>query len=167
MNKSFDIIQSEVAIWNNYNFPNNTKENCILGIIEELGELSHCVLKQSQGIRKESSTDEKLKDAIGDIFIYCLNYANYCNINFNNLDIKRDTPRPLDIVMSIVYISDSIRDLCLQSIIYSESALERIIIHIKQICHLKNYDLSTIVNDTWNDVSKRDWIKFPNNGVTN
>lgn len=48
----------------------------LLGLAEEVGELSHAHLKQHQGIRGSSEEHERAaKDAIGDILVYA---AGYC-----------------------------------------------------------------------------------------
>ena len=168
MNKELRVIQLEVAVWNEFNFPNNTKENCILGIVEEIGELSHCILKQNQGIRKESSTEEKLQDAIGDIVIYALNYCNYCGI---------DIMEALDSMHSDdhenISILDCITDMCFQidsltrdSSIIGEVTIGGIIRNLYMLCEHKDYCLLDITNTVWDEVSQRNWHEFPNNGKT-
>jgi len=90
------------------NFPQNSPLDPFLGIVEEVGELSHAILKSKQGIR-QSSGDVilKIEDALGDILIFMLDFAGR-----NNIDLEY----------------------CLSS--------------------------------TWNEVQKRNWIKFPQNGRT-
>lgn len=49
----------------------------ILGMVEELGELAHAVLKSFQGIRGNRSEHEAAqRDAYGDIRVYMLDFAN-------------------------------------------------------------------------------------------
>lgn len=48
----------------------------LLGMVEELGELTHAVLKQKQQIRTEENHEEKEKDAIGDLMIFLLDYCS-------------------------------------------------------------------------------------------
>ena len=62
-------MQAAVTAWEARNFPDATPEQRALIVCEEAGELAHVVLKRAQNIRPESSTDEKLQDAIGDIAI--------------------------------------------------------------------------------------------------
>jgi NTP pyrophosphatase (non-canonical NTP hydrolase) len=73
---NFGELQSEVAHWSARNFPNGRDWHCLLGIQEELGELSHAYLKREQGIRgtREEHT-EAIKDAIGDLVVYL---ADFC-----------------------------------------------------------------------------------------
>ncbi len=72
-------LQQEVEVWSRRNFPNNKPHHPLLGLTEEVGELSHAHLKMDQGIRgtKEEHIEAK-KDAVGDIAIYL---ANYCVLN--------------------------------------------------------------------------------------
>ena len=74
-----ETLQQEQNEWQNRNFPNTTKHQCLLGVTEEVGELSHAHLKCEQGIR--GTSDEHIAeaiDAIGDIVIFL---AGYCNSN--------------------------------------------------------------------------------------
>lgn len=90
-----NFIQTEAKQWTIRNFPNAIPSQAILGIVEELGELSHQHLKAEQGIRETSP--EKAKDAIGDMIIYIMHYCNLMGwdldkIIFDTWDIvkKRD-----------------------------------------------------------------------------
>lgn len=100
-------LQQEQYAWIKHNFPNRKNYQPLLGVMEELGELTHAHLKHEQNIR--TSEDHYLKkiDAVGDIVIFL---TDYCTAN--------------------------------------------------------NIDLEDAVTKTWNDVKKRDWIRFPKNGLT-
>lgn len=72
----FSMLQSEVGEWSRKNFPNNTPDNPFLGLVEELGELAHALLKTKQGIRGTAAEHEAAaKDAIGDLLVYM---ADFC-----------------------------------------------------------------------------------------
>lgn len=79
-----DLIQDELKKWLDHNFPDSTADQQFFGIVEEVGELSHAELKHKQGIR--GYNDEKamaeIKDAVGDIAIYLINYCNRKGIVF-------------------------------------------------------------------------------------
>ncbi len=62
-------LQIKLHEWEQRNFPDTTDLSRVAIMVEELGELAHCVLKQHQNIRPESATDEMLRDALGDIFV--------------------------------------------------------------------------------------------------
>ncbi|MBX6314783.1 MAG: hypothetical protein IRY99_17980 [Isosphaeraceae bacterium] len=70
-------MQTEVGQWSRRNFPHNTREEPLLGLIEETGELAHAVLKHRQGIRGTAAQhNEAIVDALADIFIYLLDYCD-------------------------------------------------------------------------------------------
>ena len=70
-------LQSEVKEWATRNFPDNKPYHCLLGAVEEIGELSHAHLKEEQSIRGESIDHvTAAKDAVGDTIIYLTDYCN-------------------------------------------------------------------------------------------
>jgi NTP pyrophosphatase (non-canonical NTP hydrolase) len=80
-------MQDEHKVWVDHNFPNAEPWEALAGITEEVGELAHAHLKGFRGIRGlESLHDQMVRkaDALGDIFIYMLSYANT-----NNLDLEK------------------------------------------------------------------------------
>jgi NTP pyrophosphatase (non-canonical NTP hydrolase) len=77
-------LQNEHREWLAHNFPDQQKHDALLGLVEEVGELAHAHLKNSQGIRGTSAEHlEAMSDAIGDIVIYL---ASYCNTNGFDLE---------------------------------------------------------------------------------
>ncbi len=62
-------LQAALQFWEQHNFPDTTDLSRLAIVTEEVGELAHCILKQLQNIRPESSGDDKMKDAIGDVFV--------------------------------------------------------------------------------------------------
>lgn len=90
-------IQQEQKAWSIKNFPNNKATHNLLGVVEEVGELSHAHLKKMQNIRTNQDHDNDTVDAIGDILIYLLGYCNI--IGVDALDILTqvwDTVRQRD-----------------------------------------------------------------------
>lgn len=106
MSKSIREIQQEHSEWVAKNFPDTREHHPLLGMVEEIGELSHAHLKAEQGIRgsAEKHIFDK-KDALGDIVIYMLHY-----------------------------------------------------------CEFQGFDLQSIIEETWEQVKKRDWTKNTHNG---
>lgn len=105
---TFETIQNELNVWTKYNFPNSTSNQQFLGMVEEVGELSHALLKQEQGIRgTKEEHEEKIRDSLGDLLIYTLNF-----------------------------------------------------------CNSKGYNLNEILEETWNHVKNRDWVKYKIDGRT-
>lgn len=107
-------VQRELLAWQKHNFPKNSSWQSLLGVGEELGELNHAYLKRSQGIRgTEEEHIAKMRDAIGDIMVYLIDFANKVG---------------------------------------EESG--------------KKFNVEEILQETWQHVSSRDWVKFPKNGRT-
>jgi len=69
-------LQVELKPWVEHNFGSRPSWQPLLGIQEEVGELSHAYLKRAQGIRTEENHTENIKDAVADILIYL---ADFCN----------------------------------------------------------------------------------------
>lgn len=80
---TFRYLQEAQKEWCNYNFPNQTPHAALLGMMEELGELSHAVLKEQQGIRGTPEEHKAAKeDAIGDIVIYMADFCTKHGLDF-------------------------------------------------------------------------------------
>lgn len=70
------MMQQEVSEWSTRNFGDQSWTNPYMGMVEELGELSHALLKQQQGIRGTSEEhEEAAKDAVGDLMIFMLDFC--------------------------------------------------------------------------------------------
>lgn len=77
MGFDLDKLQTEIWTWKCINFPSSSAEEQFLGVVEEVGEAAHAILKKSQGIRgSEDKHQEDLRDAIGDIMIFLLNFCS-------------------------------------------------------------------------------------------
>jgi len=76
-------LQDQHKEWVDHNFPHQMPHQPLLGIVEEVGELSHVHLKAEQGIRRLGGDNgfNLRVDALGDIFIYMLSYANSNHID--------------------------------------------------------------------------------------
>jgi len=71
------VIQSEHRYWIAHNFPRQTREQIILGMQEEMGELAHHILKREQGIRGGGvDHDAEIRDACADLVIFMLGLAD-------------------------------------------------------------------------------------------
>lgn len=69
-------LQQQQRAWVRHNFPSRHDYYSLLGVVEELGELSHAHLKMRQGIRGTKAEHEAAaKDAVGDLVIFL---ADYC-----------------------------------------------------------------------------------------
>lgn len=69
-------LQARHAEWARKNFPDERPRDVFLGVVEEVGEWAHCVLKSHQGIRGTVAQHEAAeRDAIGDVLQYMLHYC--------------------------------------------------------------------------------------------
>lgn len=75
-------IQLNHMEWQDRNFPGHETYHSFLGLIEELGELAHAMLKGNWGIKGTVEEHRAAEmDAIGDIFIFLMGVCNtrgYC-----------------------------------------------------------------------------------------
>jgi NTP pyrophosphatase (non-canonical NTP hydrolase) len=69
-----DLRQKELHEWQKNNFGVTPEDDlkCTVGMAEELGELSHWILKTKQKIREGTASEckEEIADAFGDVMIY-------------------------------------------------------------------------------------------------
>jgi NTP pyrophosphatase (non-canonical NTP hydrolase) len=56
----------------------------LLGIMEEIGELSHHYLKRAQGIRMSEDHEEGIKDAVADIVIFLMDFCSANDIDLQS-----------------------------------------------------------------------------------
>jgi len=82
------ILQGQIAAWAIYNFGDPPAWECLLGLQEELGELSHAFLKRQQGIRNDEKHSENIRDAVGDIVIFLLDFCRRENLSFERCLIE-------------------------------------------------------------------------------
>lgn len=70
-------VQAEQVEWVKHNFGDRPSWQPLLGVQEEVGELSHAFLKRHQGIRgthEEHTAD--IRDAVADIIIFLMDFAS-------------------------------------------------------------------------------------------
>lgn len=109
-------IQKQVGEWSRQNFGDQISKQTLaelgsiaplLGIVEEVGELTHAVLKRHQGIRgfdDDKVYEEARDDAIGDILIYLCDFCSREGVDvqhalestWNGIVAKRDWKKDKD-----------------------------------------------------------------------
>lgn len=73
-------LQSRLHLWRQRNFPDSTAEDQLLGVVEEVGEVAHAVLKRKQRIRGlDHEHQEAELDAVGDIMVFLAGFCSYRN----------------------------------------------------------------------------------------
>ena len=102
---NLSVLQAEHRQWLKRNFPTQQPHEPLLGLIEEVGELSHAHLKYEQGIRgyNKSQFLVEAEDAVGDLVIYL---ASYCNAN--NLDLETCVERTWAKVRQRDWVADPV-----------------------------------------------------------
>jgi NTP pyrophosphatase (non-canonical NTP hydrolase) len=74
-----DETQREIKEWADRNFGQTVIKYHVasfLGMVEEVGEIAHSILKMSQGIRgTRAEHEEKIIDGIADLVIFTLHFA--------------------------------------------------------------------------------------------
>ena len=171
MNKTLSQIQKELEVWTNYNFGQQDSSSPIMGMIEELGELTHTTLKQIQGIRKKDYLEAK-KDAVADLVIYLLNYFNSKQVDISKVGNFLYYYKESNEYEHIINIQQ-----CVSKIAFFNDTKsgkynvpignsKRLLSRLYSYCKLNKFDLLDIVNQTWEQVKLRDWRKYPLNGKT-
>lgn len=173
-----ELIQ-EVGEWADKNFGTVQMGRRIphYGLLEEVGEIAHCILKHTQKIRGfevEEFFKKELQDAFADTIIYLADYS-YCHrayFTFNKVDIEASL-NYLRSKSEEIIMSQTVQ--CVGSIINYESqmSLQPEAAEISVYCMLSQrlcstleiwaayygYNLKDITFLTWSKVSKRDWNK--------
>lgn len=76
MQFSLAKIQTENLRWSRRNFGEHPSWHPLLGLSEEVGELSHAYLKRLQGIYPDQKHDSAIRDAVADIVIFLCDFCN-------------------------------------------------------------------------------------------
>jgi len=182
MNKTLQKLQDEQARWSARNFGDQPSTNPLLGLIEEVGELAHAVLKREQNIRLDERLDDKLKDAVGDICIYAADYAtregfslaeSFSTLSgFSDMTNFRDDAGTKEYVFSIAL---SVGRLCkyhsARNCLSKEEVMHlkasymgALLVQLERLARLENLTLDKVIMDVWGEVKKRDWKKYPQTG---
>ena len=166
MNKTLNEIQSELKVWTEYNFGKQTPDIPILGMIEELGELSHAILTEKQGIRQSDFLADK-KDAIADLTIYALNYLNAQDLEYDDNQPSKSYLTECDILQDIS-VQIGMLDVEVNDIemFTNSDNIEDLISLLRGLCNMFNINFITTVNEVWEKVKLRDWKKYPKDGRT-
>jgi NTP pyrophosphatase (non-canonical NTP hydrolase) len=76
-NLSLNRIQADHHSWIQHNFPTETNHQAVFGMIEELGEITHHLLKREQGIRGEGVNHAaEIRDGCADLVIFMMTLAD-------------------------------------------------------------------------------------------
>lgn len=160
-------IQREQKMWADINFPSDDsfRRSCV-GLIEETGELAHVILKREQGIRSHDTSDEQLRDCLGDACIYLFHALSTAPSPIDVGMWKTDDARRLPIMDPIQHV---IRISLVASVLQSHNHTwiggMNVFTELTRMANHYGWDLNEIVDETWEVVKQRNWKDHPGNGV--
>lgn len=168
-------VMTEQKAWSLHNFGPTTPENQsdpLIGVIEELGELAHAVLKKKQGIRgTPEEHNAAMFDAVGDMQIFLLDAMNRFGIPLSpqivdSLSGFAEYPRNKQV--PFLRYAGNISTCCLTagdaeaSDKIREAAVSQALFNIWALAgSLGVAPLAALVQTWENTVSKRDWVRYP------
>lgn len=162
-----DIIK-EIGEWAANNWPAD-KHAPDLGIVEELGEATHCILKRIQKIRgfdNDNHFKEQLKDAFADAGIYLLHYCfkNALPLSFaptGNVVVNSDRQFLSYAMRNAINLVDYEEVLDDNKTILVAPCAQRIWNTLFAWAQKYDIQLEDAVRSTWQKVSQRDWKQNP------
>lgn len=164
---SFTVLRDEIGQWADRNFDVHLPE---LGVAEEIGELTHAILKREQKIRGEATKKTKIEivDALGDATIYMLHlaYKQKLTPNFIKELVPLDKEFP---ILGALHRSSGNLILNLHQFkMHSVTTIEWAVTftHLWNFAALHGLGLLGLTQTVWTKVSKRNWRTYPINGLT-
>lgn len=164
--KDLLTLRDEIGEWATRNFDYHAPH---LGVGEEAGELTHAVLKNFQGIRQTSDHLDKVKDAIADAGVFLMHWFSL------------HSKHPMVSDRSMVLAEDTVDKCCgfllteagflIQhtvggSMMIAERKAQLVLSILRDISQKFGFNFYEQLNETWEEVRKRDWRMFPKNGLT-
>lgn len=173
-------VQGEIREWSSRNFPNNTPYEPLQGMGEELGEMKHAFLKMRQGIR--GSAEEHLaalRDGFGDFLIFFLDYswrddwevADVVVPDWRRYGSREEHRRWGSLARHIGLLevwyeerfeieasgeaSDVVRS---EYHAGGRYLIQRVLVDLFDAAYGFDLDLLEILEETWADVKKRNWV---------
>lgn len=167
----FESLDQPYREWRERNFPQNDAAHQLLGMVEEVGELSHAYLKKEQGIRGAAGQHmQDMMDAIGDIAIFSLGYVQLKEIDIKAI-ISHYHVHSLHCTDAegIFVITKSIgRVAAWHSAPFPETTARVVgnfLGHVHSFAEKLDWDFEGIVAVTASNVLQRDWMANPQDGV--
>jgi len=157
----FGALRKEVFEWSVENFgEEQPAEFPLIGAGEEAGELTTSVLKRAQGIddaeKYEGEVgDEAEKDAIGDVAIYLADFVERFHSDEAELP-NRDVMVLLEVYASIGYLNAVVTSGDASTMVVDE-AVQSVLDALERLCEERGFDFAEIMDETWEEVSGREW----------
>jgi NTP pyrophosphatase (non-canonical NTP hydrolase) len=150
------VIQQEHKEWVDREFPGQTPEIPAFGMVEEAGELLHCLLKLEHERRwgkdpRYPDLQADLVDAIGDCGIYAISWCNASNVEFAALERYPGFVR--EHATSLQHAADLIvQSVQNQASVVGTAIYLTILEYIAKMHHL---NMDQCIQDTWKRVKER------------
>lgn len=155
---SVSEIQRALWDWQHRNFPqysdnnSNLYEDLKFGVIEEMGELFHAVLKRKQGIRgTKAEHDAAIRDAIGDMLVYT---SQLMSNNGEVLTLHGVTLTSGTLIAHAVSLCAALESEEVDRVVYDIEFLALIVEVNSEMCF----------REAAKQVLARDWIAYPKTG---
>lgn len=161
-------VQRENKPWREYNFPKSPNHQPLLGVIEEIGELSEALIAVPLDMAK-------VKDAFGDIGVYACDLCTRLHLDIQKMwDSRVLTPT----------LGQAEVTICLGRICHAflkaeqkirvgeahfeviETEMTRFLAMMESIAHNWDVNFESAVIETWLTVKTRDWQKDKKKGIT-
>lgn len=173
--KTVSQLQDEHAAWVTKNFgERRDARHPAMGIVEEVGELFHAVLKSEQGIRGTREEHEAaIKDAVGDVCIYAMDYATRLGLRLVDVlksesfevEVKLDDPLFLALKSATQAYRAATQETGAAATVIGTEAVDLLTVAMAALCNARGWSLHAIVVETWEAVAKRDWARNPASGA--
>jgi NTP pyrophosphatase (non-canonical NTP hydrolase) len=158
--KTLIQISGEIVLWADKNFKYRPHQP-ELGLLEEVGEAAHVVLKAKQGIRGYDNPHKRkvdLIDAIADAGIYALHFAGIHALIPPGDVVNLQQPTEPKLFSLLAYAAGAVLSGDKQ---LAENNMPVLFDILNTMAANENVNLLDLINDTWDRVSKRDWTKNP------
>lgn len=157
-------LQKQHAQWLATEFPSQPVWLPAAGLVEEAGELLHCVLKRKQismfgadSRYTDVDWEDKLTDAVGDCAIYAISLCNAAGWNFGAL-LECCYPVALDDGGSVKLAAKLVRagtQVAVSAPDVLPAQLCKYLSYLRAVCKAENVDFEEAVWATWNTVKLR------------
>lgn len=169
--EKWNQLVTQRNVWIEHNFPRRSIPDpgeSILGVIEELGELVHAHLKGAQSIRGTSQEHaDAARDAVGDMTVYLLGVMSSASFVPVGSLVMWSTGTLFDLAQHVGRLARAyeVNQEGGSQLLY-DVPIANVWWGLVKYCDQRNWDYDDIVQVTWTEVQKRDWIQFPKNGLT-
>jgi hypothetical protein len=158
--QSFEVMQQEVMQWSLYNFGDQGAYRPLLGIFEEMDECAEA---------RDRADLPEVRDAVGDICIYMLNYCALRSWSFSDIYDGRCAATSMEVGNDLAIIGklshhhlkgeQCIRGKAEAHDFAAKFILGHLLWKLELLCEDCHVLFHAVVQETWGKVRQRDWRK--------